>query len=48
MVFAVSLIHFVAELLFLQIPSHAEGAIKVKNTDLCYAQKDEILFPVHC
>ena len=26
----------------------AEGAIKVKTTDLCYAPKDEILFPVHC
>ena len=48
MLFAVSLTYFIAELLCLQNSSHAEEALKVKTTDLCYAQKNKILFPVHC
>ena len=48
MFFAVSLTYFIAALLFLQNSSHAEEALKVKTTDLCYAQKNKILFLVHC
>ena len=44
MLFAVSLTYFIAELLFFQNSSHAEEALEVKTTDLCYAQKNKIFF----